>query len=70
MTSAIHAGFKLDNDGGIAIHIAAKKPDGIPEENWLPINRGDYDIDLSMRNYAPDLERYTSWTPPKAERVN
>ena len=65
-----NGGFKLDNDGGIAIHIAAKKPDGVPEENWLPINRGDYGIDLIMRVYEPDLERYKSWTPPRAERVN
>ncbi len=65
-----NGGFKLDNDGGIAIHIAAKKPDGVPDENWLPMNRGDYGIDLIMRVYEPDLERYKSWSPPRAERVN
>ena len=65
-----NAGFALDNDGGIAIHIAAMKPDGVPDENWLPINRGDYDVDIIMRVYEPDLERFTSWTPPRAERVN
>ncbi len=64
-----NSGFKLDNDGGIAIHIAAKRPDGVPDENWLPINRGDYGVDLIMRVYEPDLERYKSWTPPGAERV-
>ena len=56
------------NDGGIVIHIAAKKPADVPDENWLPINRDDYGIDLIMRVYEPDLERYKSWTPPRAER--
>ena len=65
-----NTGFKLDNDGGIVIHIAAKKPADVPDENWLPINRGDYSIDLIMRVYEPDLERYKSWTPPRAERRN
>ncbi len=49
--------------------MAAKKPDGVPPENWLPVNRGDYGIDLLMRSYAPDLGRYKTWSPPKAERI-
>ncbi len=65
-----NAGMKLDDDGGIAIHIAAEKPEGVPEENWLPVNRGDYGIDVIMRIYAPDLERFRTWTAPKAERLN
>ena len=64
-----NAGMKLDDDGGIAIHIAAEKPEGVPEENWLPVNRGDYGIDVIMRIYAPDLERYKIWTVPKAEKL-
>jgi len=65
-----NAGMKLDADGGIAIHIAAKRPKGVPEENWLPINRGDYGMDIVMRLYAPDLERFKTWSAPKAERMN
>ena len=65
-----NAGFKLDEDGGIRIVIAAEQPEGVPEENWLPVNRGDYDIDLSMRIYAPDLERFAEWTPPIARKIN
>jgi len=42
-------GMKLDNHGGIAIHIAAERPEGVPEENWLPLVRGDYGIDIVMR---------------------
>ncbi len=64
-----NGGFRLDADGAIDIHIAAQRPDGVPEENWLPINRGDYGIDIIMRLYAPDLKRYKTWSPPEAERV-
>jgi hypothetical protein len=64
-----NAGMKLNARGGIEIHVAAEKPDGVPPENWLPVNRGDYGIDLIMRIYAPDLERYKTWSPPKAERM-
>ena len=65
-----NAGMKLDKDGGIAIYIAALKPKGVPEENWLPINRKDEDIGAIMRIYVPDLEKMKTWSPPKAERVN
>jgi len=26
----------------------------VPEENWLPLNRADMDLDIIMRLYAPD----------------
>ncbi len=64
-----NAGLKLADDGGIEIHVAAEKPQGVPEENWLPINRGDEALDLVMRIYAPDHERMETWQAPKAERV-
>jgi hypothetical protein len=64
-----NAGFKLNEDGGIRIVIAAEKPPGVPEENWLPINRGDYDIDVLMRLYVPNLEAFTTWSPPTARRL-
>jgi hypothetical protein len=65
-----NAGYKLDKDGGIRIVIAAEKPEGVPEENWLPIPREDLDIDISLRVYIPDLERYASWSPPVARRID
>ena len=64
-----NAGMKLDKDGGIAIYIAAEKPRGIPEENWLPINRKDEDIGAIMRIYVPDLEKMKTWEAPKAEII-
>jgi hypothetical protein len=65
-----NAGFKLDDDEGIEIYIAAEQPSGVPDENWLPINRGDEALDLVMRIYAPDLDRLNAWTVPKAERLD
>lgn len=64
-----NAGMKLDAEGGIAIFIAAEQPQGVPDENWLPLVRGDYGIDVIMRIYAPDLERFANWTAPTAEIV-
>jgi len=64
-----NGGMKLDKDGGIAIYIAAQKPNGVPEENWLPINRKDEDLGAIMRIYVPDLENMKTWSPPKAEKV-
>ncbi|HSH09211.1 MAG TPA: DUF1214 domain-containing protein, partial [Oceanipulchritudo sp.] len=47
-----NAGMQLNQDGGIEIHVAAEKPAGIPEENWLPINRSDENIDVILRIYV------------------
>jgi hypothetical protein len=64
-----NAGMKLNEEGGIEICIAAEKPAGVPEENWLPIERKDLDLSPQMRVYVPDLEKLNTWTPPKAEKV-
>jgi hypothetical protein len=47
--------MKLDKDGGIAIYIAAQKPMGVSEENWLPINLKNEEIGAIMRVYVPDM---------------
>ncbi len=64
-----NAGFKLNAEGGIEIYVAATKPEGVPMENWLPINRQDQNIDLGLRIYAPDLEKVQTWNAPIAERL-
>jgi len=64
-----NAGMKLNDDGGIEVYLAAEKPEGVPEENWLPINRKDENLDIILRLYEPDLEKMKSWTPPRAEMV-
>jgi len=61
--------MELDEEGGIEIYVAADKPEGVPEENWLPINRKDEDMDIILRIYVPDLEKMKTWSPPKAEKL-
>ena len=64
-----NGGMKLDKDGGIEVYIAAEKPDGVPEENWLPINRDSIDLDIILRIYAPDTAKIKNWKAPKAEKI-
>jgi hypothetical protein len=64
-----NGGMKLNKDGGIEIYVAAEKPAGVPEENWLPINREDLDMDIIMRIYAPDTQKLKTWKAPKAEKI-
>lgn len=64
-----NAGFKLNADGGIEIYVTAEKPEGVPEENWLPINRQDQEIDIILRIYVPDMEKMETWTAPIAEKI-
>ncbi len=64
-----NGGMQLDDQGGIAIYVSADKPEGVPEDNWLPISRKDEDIDLIMRIYVPDLKAYKNYQVPKAQRL-
>ena len=64
-----NAGMEFDADGGIEIYVAAEQPEGVSEENWLPINRRDENLDIIMRLYMPDLEKYETWSAPTAEMV-
>ena len=64
-----NAGMRLKTGGGIDIYVAAKKPEGVPDENWLPINRKNEDLDIILRIYMPDLEKYKTWKPPVAEKL-
>ena len=64
-----NAGFKLNADGGIEIYVAAEKPEGVPEENWLPLYRKDEEIDIILRVYVADLEKIKTWAPPVAEKL-
>jgi hypothetical protein len=65
-----NAGMKLNASGGIEIHIAAAQPKGVPAENWLPITRGDLELDIIMRVYQPDLNKMKTWKAPVAEKVS
>jgi hypothetical protein len=62
-----NAGFRLNADGGIEIYVSAAKPNGTPDENWLPINRENIGINGMFRIYAPDVEKMKTWITPKFE---
>ena len=64
-----NAGMKLNEEGGIEIYIAAEKPAGVPDENWLPIERKDLELNIILRIYAPDLDKMKTWKAPKAEML-
>ena len=64
-----NSGMKYNEDGGIEIYIAAEKPKGVPNENWLPINREDLELNMILRLYAPDLEKMKTWITPKVEKI-
>ena len=65
-----NGGMKPNDDGGIEIFVTAERPGGVPEENWLPVKRGDYGMDVILRIYVPDLVKFKAWTAPKAEKLN
>ena len=64
-----NGGMKLHDEGGIDIYIAAEKPKGLPDENWLPIERKDLELNIILWIYAPDLEKMKTWQAPKAKMV-
>ncbi len=64
-----NAGMKLNEQGGIEIYIAAQKPDGVPAENWLPIERKDLNLSPQIRVYVPNLEKMKTWQSPTAEKI-
>ena len=68
MTSSV-AAKALTDEGGIEVYVAAEKPEGVPDENWLPLNRGDYDIDVILQLYVADLDKFKTWSPPVAEEL-
>ena len=56
-------GLQHDDDGGLTIHLAADRPEGIPEGNWLPAARGAFNV--ALRTYLPLAPiRDGSWFPP------
>ncbi len=65
-----NAGYKLNVDGGIEVYVSAKKPKGVPKENWLPINRGNTGINGMFRIYAPDAKKMKTWKTPQFEMLS
>jgi hypothetical protein len=44
-------GLQRDGDGSLSIYMAASKPAGVPEANWLPVPAGPFNVVL--RVYGP-----------------
>ena len=65
-----NAGYNLDEDGGIRIVVSSERPEDVPAENWLPINRSDLNLSVMMRLYSPDLEGFSLWDAPIAQKLN
>jgi len=64
-----NAGYKLNANGGIEIVVSAKKPKGVAEENWLPINREDMGLNGMFRIYVPDAGKMKKWKTPQFEML-
>ena len=64
-----NGGMKLDESGGIEIHIAPKQPADVPKENWLPSGGKDEHLDVIMRVYGPDIDKMRTWKAPKARKL-
>ena len=65
-----NGGMQLNEDGGIEIYVAAEQPEGVPAENWLPIERKNENIGIVMRVYEADLDKMKTWEAPKAEKLS
>jgi hypothetical protein len=64
-----NAGYQLNADGGIEIYVSVTKPEGVPDENWLPTNGQNIGINGMFRVYAPDVEKMTTWKTPQFEML-
>lgn len=64
-----NGGVKLDEQGGVEIHIAPAQPEGVPAQNWLPSGGGAGQVDVMLRVYGPDIEAMKVWQAPKAIKL-
>ena len=64
-----NAGMKLNDAGGIEIYFSSEKPEGVPVENWLPIERNDINLSPTLRIYQAVLDVMKTWTVPFAEKL-
>ena len=61
-------GFVRDPDGGATVVLAAERPEGVAEANWLPAP-ADEPFQLGLRLYYPGTEILERrWFPPPVRR--
>jgi hypothetical protein len=59
------SGLKYDADGSLTLYFAEKKPQGVPDSNWLPTPKGTA-YNLTFRFYRPRgaVAERTYFPPP------
>jgi hypothetical protein len=65
-----NGGMALNAEGGIDIYDAAEQPEGVPAENWLPLDRQDEVLAAGLRIHVPDFEAFQIWTAPPVEIID
>lgn len=62
-----NSGLKTGPDGGTTIVFSARKPDDVPEQNWLPVPKGSFQVTLRM--YWPEEPILSGqWSAPPIEK--
>jgi hypothetical protein len=64
-----NSGMALSAEGGIDIYVAAEQPEGVPAENWLPINRQDEVLEAGLRICVPEFEAFQIWPAPQVQII-
>ena len=62
-----NAEMRSNADG--RIEMGTRTPEGVAEDDGLPITRENEEIDTIVRIYAPDFEQMKRWKLPRAEKV-
>ena len=66
-----YPGRQLNENGGIEVHVDAEKSEGVPEENWLPINRNkDEEMGIVLHANDADLDKLKSWQAPVTRKLS
>jgi hypothetical protein len=56
--------LELNRDGSLTLAFAPRKPQGLPEPNWLPTPEGQ-PYNLTYRFYGPSQDLVSgAWFPP------
>ena len=63
-----NSGLSANEEGEIVITFAAEKPDGVPQENWLPVPEDTFEVTLRMFGPGEDILDGTWSAPPITSR--
>jgi hypothetical protein len=62
-------GLETSPDGSLTLHMSHRKPDGVPEGNWLPAPPGPFTV--TLRTYLPSARiQHGDWFPAAIVRAN